>query len=89
MRCKLRKLEEPLQDELFAKQLLCLRLAVILCHARRMPEHETLKLGYKPGAFRLVTPEGWARRFPQSAWLLGEELLAWQKTNWKFSADIR
>jgi exopolyphosphatase/guanosine-5'-triphosphate,3'-diphosphate pyrophosphatase len=88
-RGKLRKLEESLQDELFAKQLLSLRLAVILCHARRMPEHETLKLGYKAVAFRLVTPEGWARRFPQSAWLLGEELLAWQKTNWKFSADIR
>ena len=44
-RGKLRKLEEPLQDELFAKQLLCLRLAVILCHARRMPEHETAEAG--------------------------------------------
>ena len=88
-RGKLRKLEAELADELFAKQLLCLRLAVILCHARRAPEHEPLKLSYKPGLFRLVTPEGWARRFPQSAWLLGEELLAWQKSGWKFQADIR
>jgi exopolyphosphatase/guanosine-5'-triphosphate,3'-diphosphate pyrophosphatase len=88
-RGKLRKLEEPLQDELFAKQLICLRLAVLLCHARQMPEHQDMKLTFKPGAFRLVTPAGWARRFPQSAWLLGEEVLAWQKSTWKFSADIR
>lgn len=88
-RGKLRKLEAELADELFAKQLLCLRLAVILCHARRAPEHEQVRLSYKTGAFRLVTPEGWARRFPQSAWLLGEELMAWQKTGWKFQADIR
>ncbi|MFP8778258.1 exopolyphosphatase [Hydrogenophaga sp. RWCD_12] len=88
-RGKLRKLEVELADELFAKQLLCLRLAVILCHARRAPEHEPLKLSYKTGAFRLVTPEGWSRKFPQSAWLLGEELLAWQKSAWKFQADIR
>ncbi|MGM9427080.1 exopolyphosphatase [Hydrogenophaga sp. MI9] len=88
-RGKLRKLEAELADELFAKQLLCLRLAVILCHARRAPEHETLRLSYKSGAFRLATPEGWSRKFPQSAWLLGEELLAWQKSGWKFQAEIR
>jgi len=88
-RGKLKKLEESLQDELFAKQLMALRIAVLLCHARQMPEHEVLKLGYKNRAFRLVTPAGWARRYPQSAWLLTEEVAAWQKTTWKFSADIR
>lgn len=88
-RGKLRKLEEALQEELFAKQLLCLRLAVIMCHARQMPEHSAVRLSYKAGAFRLTTQPGWARRYPQSAWLLSEEVLAWQKTVWKFSADIR
>ena len=88
-RGKLRKLDAELANELFAKQLVCLRLAVILCHARRLPEHESLRLSHKPGAFKLVAPEGWAKRFPQSAWLLGEEVLAWQKSAWKFSADIR
>lgn len=88
-RGKLRKLEQSLGDELFAKQLMCLRLAVLLCHARQMPEHESVKLVYKPGAFKLATNPGWARRYPQSAWLLGEEVLAWQKTDWKFTADIR
>ncbi|OGB14760.1 MAG: exopolyphosphatase [Burkholderiales bacterium RIFCSPLOWO2_12_67_14] len=88
-RGKLRKLEPALGDELFAKQLMSLRLAVLLCHARQMPEHESVKLSFKPGAFKLATNPGWAKRYPQSAWLLGEEVLAWQKTAWKFTADIR
>ncbi len=88
-RGKLKKLEASLGDELFAKQMLCLRLAVLLCHARQMPEFELVQLGYRSGAFKLTTSAGWARRFPQSAWLIGEEVLAWQKTSWKFSADIR
>lgn len=88
-RGKLRKLDQSLNDELFAKQLMCLRLAVLLCHARQMPEHESVKLNFKPGAFKLSTNPGWAKRYPQSAWLLGEEVLAWQKTAWKFTADIR
>ena len=88
-RGKLRKMEAELADELFAKQLLCLRLAVLLCHARQMPEHAAIRLGYKNGGFRLATAEGWARRFPQSAWLLGEEVQAWQKTPWRLVAEIR
>ncbi|MDP2095567.1 MAG: exopolyphosphatase [Hydrogenophaga sp.] len=88
-RGKLRKLEQSLTDDLFAMQLLSLRLAVLLCHARQMPEHESIKLSFKSGAFKLSTNPGWAKRYPQSAWLLGEEVLAWQKTTWKFTADIR
>jgi exopolyphosphatase/guanosine-5'-triphosphate,3'-diphosphate pyrophosphatase len=88
-RGKLRKMETALADELFAKQLLCLRLAVLLCHARQMPEHQSIRLSYRNGAFKLDTLDGWAKRFPQSAWLLGEEVLAWQKTPWRLSADIR
>lgn len=87
-RGKLKKLDPALQDELFAKQLMCLRLAVLLCHARQMPQVEAIQLGYKPGAFKLSTRPGWAKRFPQSAWLLGEEVLAWQKTAWKLSVDL-
>jgi exopolyphosphatase/guanosine-5'-triphosphate,3'-diphosphate pyrophosphatase len=88
-RGKLKKMEDVLGEELFAKQLMSLRLAVILCHARQMPEHTLLTLGYKNGSFRLSSTPGWAKRFPQSAWLLSEEVLAWQKTGWKLSADIR
>jgi exopolyphosphatase / guanosine-5'-triphosphate,3'-diphosphate pyrophosphatase len=88
-RGKLRKLEQSLTDELFAKQLMCLRLAVLLCHARKTPEFESVRLSYKPGAFKLVTNPGWAKRYPQSAWLLGEEVQSWQRSSWKFSAEIR
>lgn len=87
-RGKLRKLEDALQEELFAKQLMCLRLAVLLCHARKMPEHESLHLSYKAGGFRLLTNPGWAKRYPQSAWLLDEEVLAWQKTPWKLVVEV-
>ena len=88
-RGKLRKLEQALNDELFAKQMVCLRLAVLLCHARQMPEHQSVKLSFKGSSFKIATNPGWARRYPQSAWLLEEEVQAWQKTAWKMSADIR
>ena len=88
-RGKLRKLEQSLQEELFAKQLVSLRLAVLLCHARQLPEHQSIKVSFKGNGFKVSTNPGWARRYPQSAWLLGEEVQAWQKTAWKFTADIR
>ena len=88
-RGKLRKMEQALDDELFAKQLLCLRLAVLLCHARKTPDTSTLKLAYKGGHFRLTASSDWAKRFPQSAWLLQEEEAAWQKTRWKFSLELK
>lgn len=88
-RGKLKKLEQALREELFAKQLLCLRLAVLLCHARQMPDHGALRLTCKHRTFKLTTASGWGKRFPQSAWLLQEEAAAWQKTDWKLSLDVR
>lgn len=82
-RGKLRKLDLDFNDRVFVQQLLCLRLAVILCHARRDPDLTgiELKTGTEPaGRFVLNCQQGWAERFPQSAWLLQEEVLAWQKT---------
>ena len=84
-RGKLRKLEGQLGDERFVQQLLCLRLAVILCHARRDPELEGLVLAGKGAGFRLTVPPDWARHFPQSAHLLREEGIAWQKTAWSLA----
>jgi len=81
-RGKLRKLEADFDDELFVHQLLCLRLAVIFCHARRDPDLKGLQL--QPGDHRAVLgmrPD-WAKAFPQSAHLLREEAVAWQKTPW-------
>jgi exopolyphosphatase/guanosine-5'-triphosphate,3'-diphosphate pyrophosphatase len=84
-RGKLRKLEVNFEDRVFIQQLLCLRLAVILCHARRDPDLKGLQLesGAEPGRlFVLNCRAGWAQAFPQSAHLLQEEVVAWQKTPW-------
>ena len=84
-RGKLRKLEIDFEDRLFVQQLLCLRIAVILCHARRDLDLKGLQLetGNEPAKlFVLTYRSGWADAFPQSAHLLREEVLAWQKTPW-------
>ena len=84
-RGKLRKVELNLDDRAFIDQLMCLRLAVILCHARRDPDLKGLTLTSTLAperAFELRCRSGWAAAFPQSAYLLNEEVLAWQKTPW-------
>jgi len=88
-RGKLRKLEADFDDEMFIGQLLALRLAVALCHARRDPELAGLQVTRHPTnrrTFCLSMPEAWAQQFPQSAHLLNEESAAWQKTPW--SLDV-
>ena len=83
-RGKLRKLEADFTDTLFVHQLLALRLAVILCHARRDPDLKGLQIESSDDARRiLLTPRAdWAAAYPQSAHLLREEVVAWQKTPW-------
>jgi exopolyphosphatase/guanosine-5'-triphosphate,3'-diphosphate pyrophosphatase len=82
-RGKLRKLEADFTDRVFVRQLLVLRLAVILCHARRDPDMKGLQLSSAPAAnsFSLSCRPGWAEAYPQSAHLLREEVVAWQKTS--------
>jgi len=89
-RGKLRKLEADFEDQAFVAQLLTLRLAVILCHARRDPDTQGLQLRHSPRAPQEVTltcRAGWAEAYPQSAHLLREEVLAWQKTAWKIKLN--
>ena len=84
-RGKLRKLEVDFEDRQFVQQLLCLRMAVILCHARRDPDLKGLQLeavNEPERLFALNCRPGWSEAFPQSAHLLQEEVLAWQKTPW-------
>jgi len=85
-RGKLRKLvAADFEDRLFVEQLLVLRLAVALCHARRDPDLSCISLhhdGWNARQFVLGFSSDWARTFPQSAYLLNEECVAWQKTPW-------
>ena len=85
-RGKLRKLEAALADHDIAEQLLCLRLAVILCHARRDPELAGMtlhRIEADGSSWHLSCRSEWSQTFPQSAHLLREEVLAWEKTPWK------
>ena len=87
-RGKLRKLEVDFDDVAIISQLMALRLAVILCHARREPDTQGLQLAADPSNPRaacLSARPGWAEAYPQSAHLLREEVLAWQKTPWSLS----
>ncbi|MGJ7491287.1 Ppx/GppA phosphatase family protein [Variovorax sp. ZT4R33] len=85
-RGKLRKLEAALDDDTFVAQLVALRLAVILCHARRDPDTQALRLVKTDlRSFSLSCRADWSDAYPQSAHLLREEALAWQKTGWRMS----
>ena len=83
-RGKLRKLDADFEDKDFVRQLLCLRLAVILCHARRAPDVKDMQIESTAGSRRFVLScrSSWVSAYPQSAHLLREEALAWQKTPW-------
>ena len=81
----LRKLDADFEDALFVLQLLSLRLAIILCHARRDPDTQGIHLARERGgarSFVLSCAQGWPQAFPLSAHLLREEAQAWQKTTW-------
>lgn len=88
-RGKLRKVEGAMQDDRgLMFQVLALRLAIILCHARRDPDMTGVSLGpFVPSSkqFELTCRDGWATRYPQSAHLLREEAVAWEKTPWKLA----
>jgi len=76
----LRKVEAAFVRDAFACQLLCLRLAVILCHARSADGEVAV-----PGArlrgngVHLDFDAAWARARPRTVHLLGEEAETWRR----------
>ena len=85
-RGKLKKLELELRNQEFMIQLLSLRLAAILCHARRDPDLKGISLKSVEGSatgFVIQCKKSWVQQWPQSAHLLREECIAWQKTTWQ------
>jgi exopolyphosphatase/guanosine-5'-triphosphate,3'-diphosphate pyrophosphatase len=87
-RGKLRKLEADLEDEAFIRQLLCLRLSALLCHARSDPDLAGFSLQQQGCQFTLCCTSAWAAQFPQSVYLLREEVSAWQKTVWTLDVQV-
>jgi len=85
-RGKLKKLENELEENEFAKMLMAIRLSLILCHARKDPEHQVLHLACDDNKRRitLTAPPSWSENYPQSTHLLKMETAAWQKAPWVF-----
>ncbi len=86
-RGRLRKITPMLIDHGFALQLIALRLAAILCHARRDAKQPNISVAIKrkksdetkDGLRTVVTMDpAWAHLHPQSVHLLNEEVLAWE-----------
>jgi len=76
----LRKLEPRLAEPAFVLHLLCLRLAVILCHARGEVDPAELALVGDAAAPSIAVPPGWGDARPRALHLLREEVEAWGKT---------
>ncbi len=75
----LRKVETGLTQEAFAWQVLCLRLAIIKCHARADVQHEAIALARDGMQARLTFDAAWAAAHPRTLYLLREELQAWAR----------
>jgi exopolyphosphatase / guanosine-5'-triphosphate,3'-diphosphate pyrophosphatase len=84
-RGKLKKLEVELQDDDFSKMLMALRLSLILCHARKDPDHQSLSLvcDEHKRLISITAPKSWAIDYPQSKHLLKLEVAAWSKSAWQ------
>ena len=76
----LRKIEAGLSRELTAWQVLCLRLAVIECHARGEVDASGLTLTrVAGGGAKLAFSAPWAEEHPRTAYLLREEADLWAR----------
>jgi len=75
----LRKIEAGLSRELTAWQVLCLRLAVIECHARGEVDASGLQLTRVGDGARLTFSPHWAEEHPRTAYLLREEADLWAR----------
>lgn len=76
----LRKLEAQLSDASLLDQLIVLRLAVILCHARTPVAVATPKLERDGKKLTLRCPSGWSTEQARTRFLLKEEAEAWGRT---------
>lgn len=75
----LRKLEAQLNDASLLDQLIALRLAVILCHART-PTVGQPRLTREARRLTLHCPKAWSSHQARTRFLLKEEAEAWAKT---------
>ncbi|MBC8056822.1 MAG: Ppx/GppA family phosphatase, partial [Rhizobiales bacterium] len=75
----LRKVEAGLTREDFAWQVLCLRLAIIKCHARGDVSATAMRLKREGTSAELAFAPGWTEANPRTRHLLEEEAAMWQR----------
>jgi exopolyphosphatase/guanosine-5'-triphosphate,3'-diphosphate pyrophosphatase len=75
----LRKIEAALAEPDLVWQLLALRLAVLLCHARCAPDEPLPTLAADGRRVQLRLPAGWGERHPRTLHLLAAEAEAWAR----------
>ena len=76
----LRKIEALLASETFAWQVLCLRLAIIKCHARGEVDVQVLSLRVKGRDALLAYSAAWVESHPRTQFQLVEEAAAWARS---------
>ena len=76
----LRKVETSLVREDFAWQVLCLRLAIIKCHARGDVDATALRLRRDGTTAELAVAAGWSDAHPRTRHLLDEEAAMWARS---------
>ncbi len=84
----LRKTAQWLDEAELCDQLLCLRLAVLLCHARQAPSLEGLKLTRRGGGYAFEVESAWATHHPRSMVLLEEEAAHWRRVDRLFEPTV-
>lgn len=75
----LRKVDAALANETFARQVMCLRLAAIKCHARGPVDPQALTLALHGREAHLGWRAGWAETHPRTLFLLRQEAETWQR----------
>ena len=75
----LRKIETHLVREEFAWQVMCLRLAIIKCHARGAIDAAAVRLRRNGNVAELSVGADWADTHPRTRHLLDEEMTMWER----------
>jgi exopolyphosphatase / guanosine-5'-triphosphate,3'-diphosphate pyrophosphatase len=75
----LRKLETSLTRDEFAWQVLCLRLAIIKCHARSEVDEAAIRVERAGAVAGLSFGAGWSEAHPRTRHLLEEEATMWER----------
>ena len=81
----LRKLDLQQPNPILARQILCLRVAALKCHARREVSLDALTIEATEQRARLTYSPAWAQEHPRTLFLLNEEAEVWRRqgpTGW-------